>query len=371
LVETLLQGRGEELAPIQQVILIATPNLGSNTLSGLRNLFGRLSWSPQEFALRAFNEDISDMRAQVRKRVVEAKDKGRNDWPVPIQCYWGNQDNIVPRASARGSLPEDCFRVIDGDHFRVHRPDSPQSLNYQAFADCLMRPIGHPNIWEVDSFEVHLRVEPLGGVQQITARYGDKPPRTVETDNKARLYRFVTFSSENRCKKLFALNYGTRAQGWVSPKFSHENEALPSEKRLWTDDGVQVIYKFTPKAGEMFSLEAEIFKGFDENNRNAHFHLLTARYQTVRFRLDLSAYLEDGWAIKDEPKLYWHRETIQECDHLGKSRVAQNLREPSSKTPEGVWEWEMRRYPERIEEGVIDLVWDVAQAKAKPAGVQG
>ncbi len=61
LTQKVVDRHGSSLAKIRQVVTIATPHLGSGTLSVVRDLVSRFSRSPQEVALRAFSEDIGDM----------------------------------------------------------------------------------------------------------------------------------------------------------------------------------------------------------------------------------------------------------------------------------------------------------------------
>ena len=370
LIQKVVDRHGSSLAKIRQVVTIATPHLGSGTLSGVRDLVSRFSRSPQEVALRAFSEDIGDMRARLLERIIQATVDDDDNRRIPVRAFAGNQDAVVTPASARGSIPKHRFDQIEGDHFSVHQPSNRESLNYKVFKDCLLNPAGHDEFWEVAEFVVELQVEPLDGVQSIEARHGGKPPRVVDTDNKAFLRRWVSFSATNRCERHFPLNYGTREGGWVDPKFSHKNRADPQRQRDWDDHGVQVFYEIEPQAGEQFSLEANIYKGFDKNNRNAHFHLSSAHYELVRFRLDLSAFVSNGWEITDEPNLYWNPGPDHRCGDVGSARVARNLRQPLEGGPSGVREWEMRRHADGIEEGVIDMIWDVGQVESSAAGVQ-
>src|SRR6185503_14005194 len=104
LLDRLDQDRGESLETIRQVLLLATPNLGSTALSGVRKAFSLVLPNSQEYMLRVLNNDIARLMREVQKRIVDAKEATARECPVAVQALWGEMDQIVPEASARGAF---------------------------------------------------------------------------------------------------------------------------------------------------------------------------------------------------------------------------------------------------------------------------
>jgi pimeloyl-ACP methyl ester carboxylesterase len=357
----LIAGQGESLKRIRQAILIATPNLGSAALSRTRELISHVLPNPQERTLRMLNDEIADLRREVEARIGEAKTRADTQHAIPVRCFWGLNDGVVPEASAKGSFH--VLTPLRGDHFSVLQPSGPEDENYRLLAEAILDPIGHENVFEIDWFEQRLAVEPLSPPQEVICKHGTHE-RKVCTDNVAHLVRMARFSRGNRCTGLFAMGYGTRNNGFLSWAGSVENQAPSDEKRLWDDYGTQANFKFTPKAGETYTMRADIYKGFDAGQRDAHFHLRRDRnYKKVRFSLDLSAYLKSGWRVTREPALYLHHTDPEDHD-MCKLRPLENPVEAIVRNQSGLWVWEL----ERVREGVADLVWDVAEGAVMGAG---
>lgn len=351
LVSQLQEGKGEKLENIRQVLLVATPNLGSTLLSGVRKLVSHFSFNPQERTLRVLNPEISDIRAVVSERIVNAVRKEATAWQIPIQAFGGTEDGVVLPASARG--PFHNYEPLPGDHFSILLPTDHNDLRYRRLSDALLQPKGHKRVFEVDLYEQEIKVNPL------PANYQKETPkkRIVRSDNLAQVNRSVTFSRKNTCTDLFELRYRTRNDGYIEAVMSHENEAPSQEQSRYDDYGTEVTFKFTPKQSEQYKLNLTIYKGFDEGNRDVHFHLgRRAYYKKYRLTLDLTAYLASGYRITNAPKLYFHDQ--DRGDHkLCSQRTLENPLDCVESDPEGVWKWELSK----IREGVIDAAWDVAK----------
>lgn len=349
LVRKLEDGMAEHLERIRQVLLVATPNLGSTLFSTFRKVASIISANPQERALRVLNPEITDIRARINEKIINAARKSATEWPVPIQAFVGNEDGVVPEASARG--PFYNVASLDGDHFSIISPTSHDDPRYRTLSDALQYPKGHRHVFEIDLYESSLIIEPLPPDHTMVAPKN----RIVHTDNVAYHDRSVTFSSRNTCRDLFRMRYRTRDDGCLKAVMSHDNEAPTSEQSRYDDYGREVTFDFTPKQGETYKLNLEIYKGFDKGNRDVHFHLgRKAQIKTYRFRLDLSAYVAAGYEITDGPQLYFHNQ--DRGDHkLCKQRTLEAPLPCTRVAGGGVWEWEIGR----IREGVIDVVWDV------------
>jgi pimeloyl-ACP methyl ester carboxylesterase len=347
------EGLADRLEAVRHVILIATPNLGSALLSPLRRLFGLILPNPQERTLRVLDPEIADIRATITKSVVGAQRRSTHAWPVPVTCLYGLQDGVVVEASARG--PFRNVVPVQGDHFSILKPRGEEDPRYLEFVEALLEPAGHDAVYMIDRFEHHVEVAPLDGEQDIPVAHGTTH-RVVRSDNVANVTRSVTFSRKNTCRAPFDLRYATRNQGFVKATMSHDNQAYPEEKGRWTDSGLEAVFRFRPKPGETFRLQAEVYKGYDQGHRDVHLHLRRDRYyRLVHIGLDLSKYLASGWAITQQPELRFHAEDPENHDLCARRRGMGELIPAVKSDPRGQWAWELHD----LRQGVVDLAWDV------------
>jgi pimeloyl-ACP methyl ester carboxylesterase len=352
--ELLGKGEGERLRNIRQAILFATPSEGSMTGMGFRRLLSMLIRNPQEATLRVLNPDVSDMKATIRERVVGATTDSPSSWRVPIHAVCGLQDNIVPEASARG--PFDSVKRVNGTHFSIIRPTDHTDPRYTETAELLLDPGGHTHRFEIDSYETTLRIEPCE-LQRLETQGKRKPP-FVEFDNVGTMKRTVTFAESNRCKKLFSIRYITRNDGYIVAHPSHPNETSPIEKGQWETRGTFFQFDFTPVRGQQYALDVDVYKGYDESERDVHFHLgRHSHYRRFTFVLDLSAYVANGYVVSPEPSFYLNP-TEREHNDLCRQRARCGSLESHPQAQPGVYCWEI----EGIQTGVIDVVWDVIRA---------
>ena len=350
--DKLKNDRGGDLARLRQVILFATPSLGSLTLRTVREIFSTFVDNAQEKALRVFDPEVSALQTEMAERVVDATKRAANEYPIPFRCFYGLDDDVVPEPSVRGRF--DDVLPLPGDHSTIIRPKDRRDERYTQLVDCLLHPAGHRNVFDVDEWGVSLKVEPCR-VRDTIVRRGE--PTELTADNCATLVRTVKFSPRNRCRELFELSYSTR-RGWLRYSTSHRNEADVQYLRLYKDGRSDAYFMLTPRAGETFWLTADIYKGFDAGARDLHFHLgRRSIYKKLSFRLDLTAYLSGGYVVTDEPKLYLHDTEADGCDHLCAERPREKPL-PAEVDPRGVWVWEFAD----VREGVVDVAWDVAGA---------
>jgi len=350
--ELLRENRAERLAPIRQVVLFATPNLGSTTAAGLRRLVYKFLSNPQERSLRVLDTEIALIRSAVVERIVNAAARSAREWPLPVTAFFGLRDKVVPEASARGDF--DCVAPLDGDHFQILRPADRRDPRYQELVERLLLPRGHRFVWEVERFEQSIRVEPLGGVKRFELRTKSGKPRAVECDNRAKIERSVTFSRGNRCDRIFPIRYRTRDDGFLEAFTSHPNEATAAERGAYEEEAKQAVFGVTPRPGETFRLKLDVYKGFDAGNRNLHSHLgRESYYHELVYTVDLSAYLAAGWKLRPQPELFVHPGDPghgELCSLRGGGRPVA----PTSVDPSGIWSWKLRN----VQEGIVDIVWD-------------
>lgn len=167
----------------------------------------------------------------------------------------------------------------------------------------------------------------------------------------------VTFSRKNRRRELFYLNYLTRNSGYVGEvRTSFVNEAAPRDIALYEDYGTHISYAITPERGQTYRLEFAVLKGFDEGQRDLHFHLSSQPvfYRLFRATLDLTGYLKQGYTPQACPCLY-HYETDQRHSDLIQPSALHTEVANLSSSP-GVYAWELRN----VAKGVVDIRWDVS-----------
>ncbi|WP_447008636.1 hypothetical protein ACRAKJ_21470 [Saccharothrix sp. DSM 118769] len=130
LVSVLERGRGEDLARIGHVVMFACPNNGSEFVKSLRRVLGAALDNPQERSLRVLDKQVTKTQSIVLNRIVNARSKGPAEYPVPVDVYAGEKDNVVLPQSALSYFPEG--HVISGDHSSVVRPETSDSDAYVA-----------------------------------------------------------------------------------------------------------------------------------------------------------------------------------------------------------------------------------------------
>jgi pimeloyl-ACP methyl ester carboxylesterase len=353
-------GSARTLDHIRQVILFATPNFGSTTLGRLRSLIARAMANPQERALRLFSEEGRRIHEAIRDRIVFARRRARDEYPIPFYCFWGRTDEVVVPESALGHFA--AGEPLPGDHFGVHCPASRDEPGYRRFVDALQYPHGHANIWELERFTMGVKVAPAAPGSEVVAQHGGKH-RTVVHDNVATVSRRVAFSRHNRCREPYVLKYGTRNGGWIVPRIS-EPHITPADKlRFYDDNGMDAYYEVEPAPGTTAWLDLTVYKGFDAGHRDFHMHLgRQSVFRRVSYEVDLSAYRAAGWDITT-PRLYFH--PADSGDHtLCAKREKINPDPPQHVDASGVWKWDL----EFVTEGVIDIVWDVVPPVAEATG---
>ncbi|WP_344667569.1 alpha/beta fold hydrolase [Catenulispora yoronensis] len=127
LARMLAEGRGLELARIRRVVLLATPNTGSELFLSARRALVR--GNPQEEELRPFDELVADTVRSVQRDIVHAAaEPTERSCRIPFSVYAGEQDKVVTRASAQAAFPEAA--VLPGDHSRIASPDSARHRTY-------------------------------------------------------------------------------------------------------------------------------------------------------------------------------------------------------------------------------------------------
>lgn len=365
-----------ELQRIRQVILLATPNFGSRIISGLRRIVSLLLPNPQEQALRLFSENTCDTHEKIRDQIIDAKHWGDSrGLPIPFYCFWGDADAVVPRASSRGyflygqCIPGDHNSILKMSHRNKEAAAGVEGKRYQEFVSVLLDPHGHSNVWEIERFTYAVKVSPHSLQDVIVATHG-VVERELQSDNIAQVLHQVEFSAKNHCADPYVLKYGTSRHGWVDPKKPPLPHHTPADKRaIYENSGNYVWYEVLPNElkplkgtqGPTARMELDVYRGYDEGRRDFHMHLgKKAFYRRLSFRVDLSAYLAQGWTIKEEPTLAvsdYEPPSDNPDDHSRCLDPTRGGAEPPLKDSCGIWTWEISNR----KEGMIGVRWDLTR----------
>jgi pimeloyl-ACP methyl ester carboxylesterase/cation transport regulator ChaC len=360
ILQLLNAGRGIELDKIRQVIQFATPNFGSDFAGPLRRFLGIFASNPQLKLLASLSEERSTIHNGMRDLVVHANRRGRNSYPLPFYCFWGDSDKVVSEQSALGHFPHG--EALKGHHSDLQRPTfqkfrrkvrNNDDQHYEAFRDVLVNPHGHLHIWEIESYLYSVRVSPLPHGTVIHAKHANQE-RVITTDNFARVIKEVQFGRNNRCQHPFPLKYRTRTDGWIEPNMP-PHITTPDNTAKYDDTGFEVVAEVMPDKGSTSTLSMKVYKGFDENHRNFHMHIgQQAYYRRLKFTVDLQDYISSGWVVSRGPHLYFHLH--DPGDHgLCAKREMLDPDPVHEYNPIGIWNWEF----EHIKDGIVDLIWDV------------
>jgi hypothetical protein len=351
LVHELQHKRGCQIKQIRQVILLATPNLGSRIASPLRKFLYSVVPNPQEGMLRILEPEICEISSTVQQKIISASERKEDECPIPILAFWGQKDRVVEEASARGSFPNSS--PLNCDHFEIICPQSAKSEVYTRISDAILEPEGHQHVFEVEEVKFLVKVEPRSEGFEYLATHGGNS-RPVKTDNVAFIQREVKFGRKNRCHEAFTVRYATRNQGFVKYDVLPPNSNVASSDLTgtWDDHGTLALFQFIPESQKTYSLKLEVYKGFDEGSRDVHLHLNPrCFFRNYIFQLDLSMYLEQGHELRTPPNLCFLR---SDPGHSALCSERNKLHpEPPSTYATGVWRWEL----EYLREGVVDIRW--------------
>jgi pimeloyl-ACP methyl ester carboxylesterase len=367
LVRRLNAGQGRQLRRVREILMIATPTLGSNIAYTARRALFALRRNVQEEHLRAYDSQVADTRRAVEQQVLQATECNDRQCPIPLVAFWGTQDNVVRSASAEASF--ELSVALPGDHFSIIRPKNCADVRYTQIAQVLLAPEGHKYVYEIESYETSVRVEPLTGDKQAFVARRAGIASTEQSDNRACISRTVCFSNKNHCTELFRFNYQTNPRGYIvatvdmRPREPGEpvppNRAATDEVADFAQSGTQTTYKFKPEAGRCHSQTLTIWNGFNPGGRDVHFHTgNNLRCKRYRFVVDLRAYRSAGWNIS-EPQLFVYPWDTGEHNRE-EQRLPENRILVSESTAEGTWIWTLPNF----RGGIVDAVWEVTPCAA-------
>jgi len=323
-----LGGQGRSLERIRSVILFATPNRGSNMIASLRGILGKFIDNPQDQRLTTLDEETAATSEIIVRHVLAAKKADANNCPIPFRVFWGSEDKIVPKASARGPFVE--ASSLPGGHSEILQPDDydPDDLRYLALKDSLLNPVGHPSRYEIDLSEVRLSVSPESLENEFSLPDLDRP-LSIRTDNTAVRTLTAIFSAQNRCHIPYEQTYRS-IDGHVELLYvSSPNEASPSARSRYRREGKDLQCFVTPPADNYdapftYVNEVKVYGGFGAGQRSWHNHMNpAANYRLVRFILDLRKYRDRGYQLAAEPAFYYYEEDSEDhrlCKNRSRSQ---------------------------------------------------
>jgi hypothetical protein len=338
-------------------ILFATPNRGATSLSSLCGIFSKFRQNPQEDDLKVLSENVAGISDVIKRCILEAERVDEGHCPIPFRVFWGNQDDVVPKVSARGSfieaspLPGGHSGIINND---PHDPD-PDDTRYQALKGALLNPVGHPSTYEIDLFEVRLKVSPIPPQTKTLTRDNGKIKLSVQTDNVAIHTRKIVFSKQNRRTKPYKQVYESDNGLVELLGLTEPNEASDLDQSNYYKKGQRFTYVFKPDREKTFLMTLRIYHGFAEEQRKWHNHMKPdACYRLFRFILDLEDYQKTDYKISQDPNMYFHPQDVMDHELCEKRGLGEPLPCLQSPVP---WlrTWEIQN----VKGGVVDLVWNV------------
>ncbi|WP_187371419.1 esterase/lipase family protein [Methylobacterium oryzihabitans] len=133
----------DELSRIRGVVLLATPNNGSELFLSARRALGMLIRHPQEKYLRPFNEQIAEVHSLILNRIIYTHRSSSTSHPIRFDVYTGDEDGVVPAHSARGMFPN--VGTLPGDHSSIIRPIKSNDTIINALSDACYRAFNTTN----------------------------------------------------------------------------------------------------------------------------------------------------------------------------------------------------------------------------------
>ncbi len=287
--------------------------------------------------------DRDDLHRQFRDYVLEGEKNKPNTWPIPEQ-------------------------VLDIQDF-----GEDEESDATRITQAILQPPGHKNVYEVDLLERRLVISPTAAPLPMEIE-------VASVDNTAYLVHRVIFSEHNATSESSAIHpWELRYQSYGGKIQVHEipngNRWTPQERSAYQYTHAQYVFRFVPEASQAYALDATLWNGFSQGNRDSHMHLRADTYfKRLLCFLDLRPYLEAHWQVQRPPEAYFFFGRIPKargrdrdldglsCDCVKNNRVLDrgipvkvNVIEP------GLYRWEV----EQIRDGgILGFVFDVYSGEA-------
>jgi hypothetical protein len=215
--------------------------------------------------------------------------------------------------------------------------------------------------FRIDWLKMVVKVRPLRGLDRLIPLDHGKRKGMLYADNAARISRFVRFSKENKCRSPYSLSYRTRNGGYIGePRSSHRNEASPADLRRYRDQGCEAVFSLQPDAGTEYSMEFDLWKGFDQGHRDVHVHVPErTTIAKLQICVDLSEYISAGYHIDFIHAGYDPEAAAEHC--AGSALLSPNLIEGNES--QGATQWTV----DGANRGCLEAAWGVWSPPAAPA----
>lgn len=124
ILQALIDGKGDELNNISEVILFGTPNDGLSKSSFIPKIINK-----QIVDMRVASEFITKLRKYWINRVFKADINDDYNRRLPLVTVAGLSDRFVPKDSVESFFPN--MEVTDGDHISMVKPQTTSHLTYR------------------------------------------------------------------------------------------------------------------------------------------------------------------------------------------------------------------------------------------------
>jgi pimeloyl-ACP methyl ester carboxylesterase len=161
IVQTLIDGKGNDLKSIADVILFGTPNEGLGRADAIPKIV-----NDQIADLGLASELIVTLRKYWVQRVASAQRHDEYNRQIPTLAVAGYTDNFVPKESVKSFFLDTA--ITDGDHTSMVKPENTEHLTYRIIKTRLLRALGTRS------------VVPNGGIDVVDFRFIEEPDRVNE-----------------------------------------------------------------------------------------------------------------------------------------------------------------------------------------------
>ncbi len=218
----------------------------------------------------------------------------------------------------------------------------------------------------IDLLELGVRARPLFGLNRLVKVPQRNRNGIVHCDSVTCLSYSTTFSHSNTRTSVYSLSFATRLPGVQSkPRLNFVNEATEATVKRFCDVAAQAglrptydeatnaIVCFTPKGGQTFSAECDVYKSLDPGNRSMRLQLPgNARIATCTLTLDLSPFLEAGCSV-DKPRCGYEGDEANDQRASASRELPFRLLEGTKEGP-AAWTWKV----ENVFGGTLRLMWE-------------
>ena len=155
-------------------------------------------------------------------------------------------------------------------------------------------------LFRLDRFEKVVAVRPLFGRERLVKIERRKQHGVLFCNSIMSISDTITFSDSNTRTSLYMSEYLATAPAFLGePRLNVANEASVDDMRRFHDEGRRYMLTFTPKKGNTYSFNCDIYRPFEIHFGGALFNLADdMRVGRYVLKLDLSAYVETGHPIQ-------------------------------------------------------------------------